>query len=116
MLSTFPYLSHTFADTPPEEKVLFLTNNQEGEQYKDPVTGEEYEVLEKLPLMEWFADNYKKFGANLEFVTNKSPEGSQFVKGFGGIGGILRYQVNFSQMEEDEDQDDIYLSDSDEDY
>ena len=45
--------------------------------------------------MEWFANHYKDFGAKLEFVTNKSQEGAQFVKGFGGIGGILRWKVDF---------------------
>lgn len=40
-----------------------------------------------MPLLEWFANSYKKFGATLEIVTDKSQEGSQFVKGFGGIGG-----------------------------
>lgn len=40
-----------------------------------------------MPLLEWFANNYKRFGATLEIVTDKSQEGSQFVKGFGGIGG-----------------------------
>jgi len=54
-----------------------------------------------MPLVEWFANNYKTFGAALEFVTNRSQEGSQFVKGFGGIGGILRYKVDF--MEHDYD-------------
>lgn len=43
-----------------------------------------------MPLLEWFANNYKKFGATLEIVTDKSQEGSQFVKGFGGIGGKTR--------------------------
>ena len=42
-----------------------------------------------LQLVEWFAENYKTFGATLEFVTNKSQEGSQFVNGFGGIGDSL---------------------------
>lgn len=45
------------------------------------------------PLLEWLANNYKKFGCALEFVTNRSQEGSQFCKGFGGIGGVLRYAV-----------------------
>lgn len=27
------------------------------------------------------------FGATLEIITDKSQEGSQFVRGFGGIGG-----------------------------
>lgn len=40
----------------------------------------ELETVEKLQLVEWFANNYKNFGATLEFVTNRSQEGSQFVK------------------------------------
>jgi len=42
-----------------------------------------------MPLLEWLAQNYKKKGAILEFVTDRSQEGSQFCKGFGGIGGVL---------------------------
>ena len=62
-------------------------------------------------------------GATLEIITDRSQEGAQFVKGFGGIGGqsikrrvyhlkdknrtiipvfvlgILRYQVDFQSME-----------------
>lgn len=45
---------------------------------------------EPQPLLEWFTDRYKDFGAALEFVTNRSQEGSQFQKGFSGIGGLLR--------------------------
>jgi len=40
--------------------------------------------------------NYKRFGTNLCFVTNRSQEGAQFCRGFGGIGGILRYRVDFT--------------------
>jgi peptide chain release factor subunit 1 len=49
--------------------------------------------LDNIPLTEWFMDNYKKYVSHLEIVTDKSSEGSQFVKGFGGIGGILRYKM-----------------------
>ncbi|KAJ3126736.1 Polypeptide release factor (eRF1) in translation termination [Nowakowskiella sp. JEL0407] len=58
-----------------------------------------------------FSEKYKDFGASLEFVTNKPQEGSQFVKGFGGIGGILRYKVDFNQMSFD--SEDEFLSDKD---
>lgn len=61
--------------------------------FKDKESGSDLEVQDKMPLLEWLANNYKKFGCTLEFVTNKSQEGSQFCRGFGGIGGILRYQV-----------------------
>ena len=50
-------------------------------------TGLELEVEEQVQLLEWFANNYKNFGTNLQIVTDKSQEGSQFCKGFGGIGG-----------------------------
>eukprot|EP00069_Balaena_mysticetus_P019341 bmy_12143T0 len=84
-----------------EEKILYLTPEQEKDKshFTDKETGQEHELIESMPLLEWFANNYKKFGATLEIVTDKSQEGSQFVKGFGGIGGILRYRVDFQGME-----------------
>jgi len=78
------------------EKVLYLNKDQEKENAHFVENGVELEVVEKLQLLEWFANNYKKFGATLEIITNKSQEGSQFCKGFGGIGGLLRYKVDFS--------------------
>ena len=52
-------------------------------------TGVELELVESMPLLEWLANNYKGFGAGLEIITDRSQEGAQFVKGFGGIGGAL---------------------------
>jgi len=97
-----------------EEKVVFLNKEQERDASHFTQNGVELEVLEKLSLLEWFANNYKKFGAALEFVTNKSQEGSQFVKGFGGIGGILRYRVDFQAGDVQEFGNDD--SDDEEDY
>lgn len=45
------------------------------------------EVVDSMPLLEWFANHYKDFGATLEIITDRSQEGAQFVRGFGGIGG-----------------------------
>ena len=45
------------------------------------------ELVESQSFLEWITDNYKKSGTALEIITDKSQEGSQFVKGFGGIGG-----------------------------
>jgi len=84
-----------------EEKVLYLNPDQEQNDahYHDPVTGVELEVVERMTLVEWLANNYKSFGAALEFVTDRSQEGSQFCRGFGGIGGLLRWRVDFAEME-----------------
>lgn len=38
--------------------------------------------------------NYKKYGVSIEFITDKSSDGFQFCKGFGGIGGFLRYKID----------------------
>lgn len=35
----------------------------------------------------------------------RSQEGSQFCKGFGGIGGILRWRVDFAEMDESNYED-----------
>jgi peptide chain release factor subunit 1 len=92
-----------------EEKVLHLTPVQEKDKsrFMDKETGVELELVEVLPLLEWLANNYKNFGATLEIITDRSQEGSQYVKGFGGIGGILRYQVDFQGIELDDDDIDL---------
>lgn len=47
-------------------------------------------------------------------VSIRSQEGSQFCRGFGGIGGILRYQVDTAQFEEpDDDNNSAIWSDDD---
>ncbi|KAF2071781.1 hypothetical protein CYY_006909 [Polysphondylium violaceum] len=83
-----------------EDKVVILHKDQEKNvaHFKCPETGADNEIIEEMPLVEWFANNYKNFGATLEFVTNRSQEGSQFCKGFGGLGGLLRYQVDFATL------------------
>ncbi|KXJ23059.1 eukaryotic peptide chain release factor subunit 1 [Exaiptasia diaphana] len=92
------------------DKVLHLNHEQEKDKthFIDSESGVELELVEKNPLLEWLANNYKSFGATLEIITDRSQEGAQFCKGFGGIGGILRYRVDFQGME--------YLGDPLDDY
>ena len=56
-------------------------------------------VIKKELLSEWIVDNRKNFGTRIFFVSDKTPEGNQFKKGFGGIGGILRYAVKIENFE-----------------
>lgn len=101
-----------------EEVIVFSSpKDTDREKFIDRATGLEMEAAgEAKPLLEWFAEEYKNFGATLEFVTNKSQEGSQFVKGFGGIGGLLRYKVAFEDLGDFDDEDDeFYGSDEDSD-
>ncbi|CAK8695740.1 eukaryotic peptide chain release factor subunit 1 [Clavelina lepadiformis] len=90
-----------------EEKILYLRPDQEKDKthFTDKETQVELEMTDSCPLLEWFANNYKKYGATLEIVTDRSQEGSQFVKGFGGIGGMLRYRIDFQSLEFNEDDE-----------
>lgn len=142
------------------QKVQIFGEREEKKQenFQDAVNHVDLEVKDKTALVEWLATNYNKYGANLNFVTNKSTEGSQFCKGttrvgtvaaqgsrdgvtgggacgfvcgpvwvvggrrrgqedhpvygacshvlgFGGIGGILRYRVDFNSLDDIEDDD-----------
>ncbi|KAL0401430.1 UNVERIFIED_CONTAM: Eukaryotic peptide chain release factor subunit-3 [Sesamum latifolium] len=51
--------------------IKFLNKDQENDQsnFKDAATSAELEVQEKMPLLEWFANEYRNFGCSLEFVT-----------------------------------------------
>ncbi|KAL7549074.1 hypothetical protein ACHAWF_012354 [Thalassiosira exigua] len=102
-----------------DERIVHLNPEQEKNEsfFHDPETGAELEVAEKEAMVEWLANHYKDYGCNLEFVTDRSGEGTQFVKGFGGIGGILRWKVDFVQLSEYEDaaEHDHAADDSDSD-
>lgn len=90
-----------------DEKIIHLSKEQQtnDKYFRDTETGVELEIIEKEPIVEWFANNYKTYGCNLEFVTDRSSEGTQFVKGFGGIGGILRWKVDFIELNNFEDDE-----------
>jgi len=100
-----------------EETVVYLSKEQQKNDtyFHDTSTGVELETINNVQLVEWFAENYKTFGTNLEFVTNRSQEGSQFCRGFGGIGGILRWKVDFSEIEAAEEMDNLQLDDEEDD-
>jgi peptide chain release factor subunit 1 len=99
-----------------EEIIIHVNDGQEKDRDKfvDKSTGLEMEqAAEPQSLLEWFVETYNGFGANLELVTNHSQEGAQFVKGFGGIGGMLRYKVDFTSFASIDDEEDEFYSDGD---
>jgi len=94
----FENLEHvrvTLKDVDNNVTVKVLKPEEANVKFKDS-TGAEIEVIDKIPLTEWFMENYKRLGVNMEIITDKSSEGSQFTKGFGGIGGLLRYKMEMN--------------------
>jgi len=65
------------------EIILHTTKTQEADRslFMDKETGQEMEVMDQMPFLEWLAEKYRDFGATLEFVSDRSSEGNQFVKG-----------------------------------
>ena len=93
------------------EVVLHTVPNTESDRslFMDKETGQEMEIVSEGSFLEWLAEKYTDFGAKLEFVSDRSSEGNQFVRGFGGIGAILRYKLNFEQLAEySDDEDEFY--------
>ncbi|QLQ80282.1 hypothetical protein HG537_0D02830 [Torulaspora globosa] len=105
-----------YKDSENKEIIKFTKPEQEDKSYAiDKATGQEMDLVDEQPLIEWLAENYKNYGATLEFITDKSSEGAQFVTGFGGLGAILRYKVNFEQLV-DESEDEYYDENEGSDY
>jgi len=82
-------------------KYLNPAQAEDTSQFHDKESATELEIIEKQLMVEWIAEHYKEFGCSLDFITDKSQEGAQFCKGFGGIGGTLRWKVDFDGMDEE---------------
>lgn len=53
-------------------------------------------------IVEYFVENHKKYGATLHLVSNKTNEGAQLAKGFGGICALLRFKMDFVNNDDDD--------------
>lgn len=84
-----------------EETVKVLLEHQESmpESFQDPVTKADLDITKQESLLEWLAQHFKDYGAKLSFVSDRSQEGTQFCQGFGGIGALLRYEMDMSNQD-----------------
>lgn len=109
-------IRYTLKDSEGSEVIAHANPELPDKSYMaDKQTGMDMEIVKEESFLEWLAENYKSFGATLEFVTDRSSEGAQFVQGFGGVGALLRYKLNFEQLADESDEDEYY-DDDDEDF
>mmetsp|Transcript_9061 Transcript_9061/g.21096 ORF Transcript_9061/g.21096 Transcript_9061/m.21096 type:complete len:110 (+) Transcript_9061:956-1285(+) len=90
----FPIWRHILYNSKTKEQFIVFSEEEnlvKLEFYENYKNKNDLVLSEKEELIEWIIKNFKSWGANLFFVTDRTPEGSQFIKGFGGFGGILRY-------------------------
>jgi peptide chain release factor subunit 1 len=76
-----------------------------------------YEIISSMPLLDWIFEHYKEFGSKIELVSNSSSIGNQFIKGFGGIGGFLRFKLvnNEEELNPNGSSEDLFGDDDEED-
>ena len=74
-----------------------------------------FEILEEELFVDWLAQNYNSFGCELYYISDYTTEGSQFCKGFGGIGAILRYPIEFNDYDLDNGEEDLEIDYDDDD-
>jgi len=60
--------------------------------YKCRKCGGATELLEEVDYIDWIIEKAHETGAETKIISTETPEGEQFLHGFGGIGAILRYR------------------------
>lgn len=62
-------------------------------------------------LLDWILENAGKHGITIKLVSGRTALGSQFVKGFGGLGAMVRYKLYLEEeyIEEKLDDDELFI-------
>jgi len=84
--------------TPSKRSVVFIGTP---EQVRGEMERKKADLQETVAILKWLNDNAEALGANVELISVTSPQGQQFVSGFGGIAGLLRYAVDVGALEDD---------------
>ena len=81
------------------DKVYYYTPTLTTNSTSANGNGNKEEIKEEIPLIDYITENYTSFNTELCLISNKSAEGMQFINGFSGIGGILRYEMDINDFE-----------------
>jgi len=93
---------------PTDKKVVFKSS--------ETVDFPGYEILERAHLLDWILEHHKEFGSSVELVSSASPIANQFIAGFGGVGGLLRFKTETHDEDNDERDEDSEESEYDYEY
>lgn len=66
-----PSEKHIAGSSPWALQLPSIAQAKDSKHFKDKETGQDLEIVDRTPLLEWLANNYKKFGCNLDFITNR---------------------------------------------
>lgn len=60
---------------------------------------------EEEDLLEWIFENHKHYGSELQIVSDSTSEGTLFREGYGGLGALLRWSVDFVESDNEGEDD-----------
>lgn len=83
--------THRYIDKDGNE-TFKINTNEKGDEIENLV----YTTTESF--IDWIVEHYKDYGTKLQFVSDATEEGHQYVVGFGGIGGLLHYKLDIEDM------------------
>ena len=80
-----------------KQEIVYVKSLDDVKYYQSKlnIDNDIYEMKDYEDFLDWFLDNYKDYGTELYLVSNNTSEGTQLEKGFGGLGGILRWNLEF---------------------
>lgn len=86
-----------------DERNVYLTpSDDDAGKALDPAEGEgKLELVERSSFVEWIRDHAWVFGIECEVVGDKTEKGRQLREGYGGIGVLLRYRMDFEPPDEE---------------
>lgn len=65
----------------------------------------EFDTSDEIPIIDYILQNAKNYGAQIQLISDATPESSQFIQGFGGLGGFLRFKINIPESLSDDELD-----------
>lgn len=84
-----------FCEKCQKEEIVVVKEPAEFEESKlrCGVCESKIETLEEISYLDYMVDRANAIGATVRVISTETNEGEQFLKGFGGIAGLLRYKI-----------------------
>ncbi len=75
-----------------QEKIVKEPDKFDESKERCPKCGGKVELLEEIDYLDWIVEKAHNTSAIVHVISQETPEGQTFFRGFGGIGAILRYK------------------------
>lgn len=90
-----------------KDNIKLTTNNStdakstdtKDDSINDEFKLDELKLINNEPLLDWLLEHCQDYGATLQLVSDRTDLGAQFVKGYSGCAGMLRWALDVNELE-----------------